>query len=96
MQNANEGLTWREAASHLGPERTRLDGLGEALDHRQRDIGLEQRHAHVAQGLGHVIFGHTTKPAQALHGAGEALGEFIEHGARVRSGRPIQPLDDPL
>ena len=60
-------------ASDLGAERLGLDRLDEALDHRQRDVRLEQRHAHLAQRLADVLLGDAAAAAQALDGAGQAL-----------------------
>ena len=47
------------------PSALRLDAVDEALHHRQRDVGLEQRHAHLAQRLGDVLFGDAAAAAQA-------------------------------
>ena len=59
--------------------------LDEGLDHRQRDVGLEQRHAHLAQGLGDVVFGDAAAAAQGVDRARQAGGQVFEkcHGARI-------------
>ena len=44
------------------------------------DVGLEQRHAHVAQRLGDVVLGELAHTRQTLARGGESLGERLEHG----------------
>jgi ABC-type uncharacterized transport system permease subunit len=55
----------------------------EVLDHRQRDVGFEQGHAHLAQGVGDVGLGQACFTAQRLHDAGKALGQVVEHWLAV-------------
>jgi hypothetical protein len=52
------GVTLSE---HLGAERALAHRGDEVLDHRQRDVGLEQRDPHLAQGRGDV--GLAERPA---------------------------------
>ena len=75
MDDADEGLTRRQTAHHLGANRTGFDRLDEGLDHRQRDVGFEQREAHLGQRLGDVVFGQSAATTQSLRGAGESFGE---------------------
>ena len=96
MQDADEGLAGREAGRDLGAERRALDAVDEALDDRQCDVRLEQRHAHFAQRLGDVLFGHATAAAQRLHGALEALGQLVEHAGCRSRRRPIQSVGRPI
>jgi len=71
----------------IGKALVKAHAVDETLDHRQRDIRLQQRHAHLAQRLGDVLFGHAPAAAQGLHGAAEALSQLVEHGV---GSRPIQ------
>ncbi|MNM55024.1 hypothetical protein D3C81_661540 [compost metagenome] len=57
LDDLHEGLARRQAARHLGTDGTFLDRIDEVLDHRQGDVGFEQRHAHFAQGVFDVVFG---------------------------------------
>ena len=57
--------------------RTRVDELP---DHRQRDVGLEQRQPHFAQRVLDVVVGEARLAAQFLDDAGKPLGEIVEHG----------------
>ena len=59
MHDLDEGLPRREALRHLHADRTRLDGVGETLDDRQRDIGVEQRETNLAHGFGYVVLGES-------------------------------------
>ena len=92
MQDADERLSRRQAGGHFGAECAHLDAVDEALDDRQRDIRLEQRHAHFAQRLGDVLFGDTAAAAQGLNGAGQALGQLVEHGAALRRRAALYSL----
>ena len=82
VQDADERLAGREAGGDFGAERLLLDALDEGLDHRQRNVGLEQRHAHFAQGLADVFFGDAAAAAQRVDGAGKPRREVLEkcHG----------------
>ena len=88
MHDPDERLARREAADDLLAERLLLHARDEILHHRQRDVGLEQRHAHLAQTLGDVGFGEPRFAAELLDDAREALGEVVEHRIRaVVAGR---------
>ncbi|MCY1174563.1 hypothetical protein D9M73_147700 [compost metagenome] len=56
LDDLHEGLARRQAARHLGADSAFLDRIDEVLDHRQGDVGFEQRHAHFAQGVFDVVF----------------------------------------
>ena len=75
VDHADQRLPRRQAADDLLPERALLDVRDEILDHRQRDVGFEQRHAHFAQRVLNVGFGEPRLPAQRLDDAGKAVGE---------------------
>ena len=57
LDDLHERLTRRQAARHLGADSAFLDRIDEVLDHRQGDVGFEQRHAHFAQGVFDVVLG---------------------------------------
>ncbi|MNL11557.1 hypothetical protein D3C87_1323970 [compost metagenome] len=56
LDDLHEGLARRQAARHLGADSALLDRIDEVLDHRQSDVGFEQRHAHFTQGVFDVVF----------------------------------------
>ena len=68
------------ARVHLLAERALLHAVEEVAHHRQVDVGLEQRHAHVAQRVGDVVLGQLAHTRQTLARSGESLGERLEHG----------------
>ena len=61
--------------------------LDEAAHHRQRHVGLQQRHAHLAQHVLHVALGDAGLAAHRLDGATQAFGEGGGHGA----AQPVSP-----
>ena len=70
----------RQAGGDLRAQRLLLDALDEGLDHRQRHVRLEQRHAHFAQALADVFFGDAAAAAQCVDRAGQPRGEVFEKG----------------
>ena len=62
------------------PRARSLTAADELLDHRQRDVGLEQRDPDLARGGVDVGLGEPTLAAQVLEGVGETVGEGGEHG----------------
>jgi hypothetical protein len=67
----------RQRADDFLAQRLFLDAGDEVLDHRQRDVGFEQGHAHFAQHVGDVVLGQAGLAAQVLDDAAEALGEVV-------------------
>ena len=51
-----------------------LHRLDEIARHGQRDVGLQQRHAHFAQGGLDVVLGQRALLGQPVKDAGEAFG----------------------
>ena len=60
-------------------ERLGLDPFDEIAGHLEIDIGLQQGHAHFAQGLAHVVLGNLAEAAQVLERLLELAAERIEH-----------------
>ncbi len=94
MNHAHQRLARRQRADDV-----RADGLGahggdEVLDDRERDVGFEQREAHLAQRVLDVFVGQPRLAAQLLHDAAEPLGQVVEHGGAgggLRERRPTAP-----
>ena len=80
VDDADQRLARRERAHHLGAERLVLDAGDEVAHHRQRDVGLEQGHAHFAQHVLDVVFGDAGLAAHRLDEAAEPFGEVGSHG----------------
>ena len=79
MQDGDEHLPRGEAGGDLRPLRLDADPVDEGLDDGQRDIRLDERHAHLAQGLGDVVVADAPLAAQVLHGPGKFLTQGVEH-----------------
>jgi hypothetical protein len=64
----------------------------EVLHDRQRDVGLEQRQAHLAQRLVDVALGERAAAAQPVEDLAEALTQIVEHRTwTLRSHRSRPP-----
>jgi hypothetical protein len=72
VHHANQRLPRREAADDLGAERLGAHGVDEVLDHRQRDVRLQQRDAHFAQRFLDVRLRQARFAAKLLDDAREA------------------------
>ena len=79
MHDADERLARRQRARHLLAHRLLAHARDEVLDDRQRDVGLEEREAHLAQRVGDVGFREARLSAQRLDDARQALREVLEH-----------------
>jgi len=86
MDDAHQRLAGRQALVDLESDRARPDGLDELLDHRQRDVRLKQRHAHLPQGIADVLLGEPAAATQAFDDGRESGGELVEHGGPRRCG----------
>jgi hypothetical protein len=60
-----------------------LHPANEIARHGQRDIGFQQRHAHLAQGGLDVVLAQRALLGQPVEDAREAFGKRFEHGARA-------------
>jgi hypothetical protein len=91
VHQTHQGLTGGERAHHLGAQRLFLDAGDEVAHHGQRDVGLQQRHAHFAQHVLHIAFGDARLTAHGLDQAAETIGKGGSHRAVAPSfpeGRP--------
>ena len=79
LDDLDELLARREALRHLLPHGALAHPLDERLDHRQRDVGLEQRSAHLAQGVLDVLFGQARLTPDRLERLRQTLAEILEH-----------------
>ena len=75
-------ICWAGLSAPLtSSERARsFTAADELLDHRQGDVGLEQRDADLARGGVDVGLGELALAPQVLEGVGKAVGESGEHG----------------
>ena len=79
MNNLDNHLARRDAAQHVLAHSFFLDLSDEIFDHRQRDVGFEQRHAHFAEGFCHVAFFERAPVSQLAEYRSQALLQGIKH-----------------
>ena len=87
LHDADQRLSRRQRADHLLADGLFAHRGDEILDDRQRDVGLQQRHAHFAQRAVDVGVGEPRFAAQGLDDAAEPLGQIFEHGMSMRERR---------
>ena len=85
IDDAHQRLARRQRADHFGAERLIFDAGDEVAHDRQRDVGLEQRHAHLAQHVLHIAFGDAGLSAHRLDEAAQPIGEGGCHDVCVPS-----------
>ncbi len=66
MDELHQVLLGREALQHLFAERMLAHAADERLNHRERDVGLEKRHADLPQRLVDVALGDLSVAAEPL------------------------------
>ena len=69
------------------PRARSLHLVDEILDHRQRDIGLQQRHAHFAQRLLDVLLAQARLAGNPAQGLGKSFTQGVKHAADPLSRR---------
>ncbi len=87
--NADQRLTGRQRAQHFLAQCLFLDAGDEVAHHGQRDVGLQQGHAHFAQHVGHVGFRDAGLASHFLDEAGEFVGKGGGHRGIPLNGTKI-------
>ena len=80
MDDADQCLPRRQRSDDLLADRLFLDDRDEIADHRQRDVGFEQREPHFAQRVLDIVVGQARLAAQSLDDLRQSFGEIFEHG----------------
>ena len=73
MYNFYDLLARLDALHHFLPQRLVFDFLDEIARHLEIDIGVQQRHAHLAQGLARVGLGDFAQAAEVAEGVLQLL-----------------------
>ena len=81
VHDLHDHLPGRHRFDDLDPDGLALDLVAEGARHIERDVGFEQRAAHLAQRRVDVGLGERAAPRQAIEDAAEPFGERIEHRA---------------
>jgi len=92
LHHLEELLARGQRLQDLGAEGAGLDLVDEVLDHRQGDVGLQQRHAQLAGGGIDLVFGEAALAANGLEDAGKARRKVIEHGERLAGFGGFGPI----
>ena len=66
VDDLDERLAGIEAAGHLFAEGSVADSVDQSFGHRQRDVGLEQRHPNRPDGIADVVLGDPATARDAL------------------------------
>ena len=74
VDDLDDHLRGVQGLQHVGAHGPVGDLLGEVLDHLIADVGLQQRHTHLAHGLLHVAGGQPSLAAQAFERGGQFIG----------------------
>ena len=85
VDDLDDLLAGGDGAQHLLADRALPDLGDEVLDHRQRDIRLQQRHAHLAHGRVDVVFAQRAAAGQLVEDIAQLVGQTVEHRASVRA-----------
>ena len=81
VDDLDELLIGGDPSHHLGAEGGLAHLIDELLHHRQADVGLKQRPAHIPQGCVDVALADGRLTAETTDGLLEPLGQFLEHQA---------------
>ncbi len=83
VHDFDEGLPGRQALGDLDADRARLDRVGEALDHGQRHVGVEQREANFAHRVGDIVVGRVGRGRKGTSARGQTGSESVKHSADI-------------
>ena len=79
VDDLDDLLARRDRAQHLLADRLLGRLVDELADDRQRDVGLEQRDAHLAHRRAHVGLVQRAAAAQAVEDAAQTVAQAVEH-----------------
>ena len=79
VHDLDDLLARRERLEHVLPDGLLADAVDEALDDLEVDVGLEQRHAHLAQRLLDVVLGQPAAAAEPVEDGLQSRAQGVEH-----------------
>ena len=80
VNDLHDLLARLNAGQHLIAEGFLLNASEEFLGHLEVDVRLQQRHTHLAQGLGDIVLRNLAQPAQVLKRTLKFAAQRIKHG----------------
>ena len=91
MDDLDHHLAGRDRLDDGGADRLLADAIGEASDDLERDVGLEQRAAHLAHRGVDVLLGQRTAPRQTIEYPTKLFRQIVEQ-CRCPVVLPLQAL----
>ena len=79
VHDLHDHLAGRDRLDHLDADRALLHFVGEGARDVERDVGFEQRAAHLAQRLVDVGLRQRAAPGQAIENRTQPFGKTVEH-----------------
>ena len=105
VHDLDHHLAGRHRADDVGADRLGPHLVDELADHRERDVGLEQRRAHLAQRRVDIGLGERTAPAKLVEYVAQPFAQTFEHeqlrpkryraDARTLADRRSSPKGEP-
>jgi hypothetical protein len=86
VDDLDDLLAGRDRLQHLGADGPLAHLVGEGAHDLERDVGLEQRAAHLAQRGVDVLLGQRAPAGQTREDAGEPVAQRAEHADLLASG----------
>ena len=83
IYHAHHCLTGRQASQHILSEGALFDLCDEFFNHRQRDVGFQQRHAYFTQGILDIALGQARLATQGFNDAGKPVTQVIKHAEPI-------------
>src|SRR5262249_60304469 len=77
-------LAGRERLQDVLPDRFDADPLDEGLHDLEVDVGFQQGHPHLAQGLLDVLLRQPAKATEPVEDSGQTTGQAVEHRLATR------------
>src|SRR6185369_10737125 len=87
-------LAGLDALDDFLAERLLAHAIDEVAGDLEIDVCLEQRHAHLAQGIAHVGLGDFAEAAKVLENFLQLVGQAVEHRGRTYAGTKPTPRED--
>ena len=82
VHDLHDLLPRRQRLEHVLADGLLADAVDEALDDLEVDVGFEEGHAHLAEGLLDVLLRQPAESAEPVEDTREATGQAVEHGSR--------------
>ena len=89
VHDLDDHLAGRDRLDDVDADRALLHLIDEGARHVERDVGLQQRAANLAQRRVDVLLRQRAAPRQAVENAAKLFGQAIEQLPVLQNGRPF-------